>query len=257
MTPRATISAVITTFNSERYIAAAIESVLGQTLPPDEIIVVEDGSTDGTRAVLNGYGDRLTVIAQSNRGIGSANNRGVAASGGAFFCFLDADDLWLRDKLEKQMAWMTAHPQTEAVFGYVQQFVSEDLDEKDKQRLVCPPEPQPGISKQTLLIRQPAFERIGPFHESLRHGEFVDWYSRALDQGLRSHMLPDVVTLRRLHATNAGILERDNQRLANTTVLKRALDRRRRREQRSIDLSQPGILDGPAIPEATIKKPSP
>ena len=88
------ISVIIPAFNAERYLAAAIDSVFDQTLQPDEVIVVNDGSTDRTAAVLVGYGDRINVIAQPNGGIAVANNRGVAAASGSFLCFLDADDLW-------------------------------------------------------------------------------------------------------------------------------------------------------------------
>ena len=83
------------------------------------------------------------------------------------------------DKLKKQMEWLTRHPETEAVFGYARQFISEELDEKDRIRLLCPPEPQPGISKTTMLIRRAAFERVGAFDETLRCGDFVDWFARA------------------------------------------------------------------------------
>jgi hypothetical protein len=70
---------------------------------------------------------------------------------------------------------------------------------------------------------------VGAFDESLRFGDFVDWYARALDQELRIHMLPDVLALRRLHTTNMGVTGRDKQRRVNVAVLKRALDRRRAR----------------------------
>jgi glycosyltransferase involved in cell wall biosynthesis len=228
------ISVIIPAFNAERYLAAAIDSVFDQTLQPDELIVVNDGSTDRTAAVLIGYGDRINVIAQPNGGIAVANNRGVAAASGSFLCFLDADDLWVANKLEKQMEWMTKHPETEAVFGHVRQFVSEDLNENDRSRFLWPSDPQAGVMKITMLIRRSAFDRVGTFDESLRNADFVDWYARALDQGLCTHMLPEVVALRRQHNTNLGVVARDVQRRDNVAVLKRALDRRRaaRRDSR-------------------------
>ena len=226
---KAAISLVIPVFNAERYIAATIESVLAQTVPADEIIAVIDGATDGTPAILAGYSDRLTLIVQANRGLCAALNRGVEASRHPFLCFLDHDDLWVPDKLKKQMEWLTRHPETEAVFGYARQFISEELDEKNRSRLLCPPEPQPGIAKTTMLIRRAAFERVGAFDETLRCGDFVDWFARARDVGLRTHVLTDVVTLRRLHTDNMGVLQNRQQQLEYVTVLKRTLDRRRAR----------------------------
>jgi glycosyltransferase involved in cell wall biosynthesis len=221
------ISVVIPAFNAERYLAAAIDSVLAQTLQPAEIIVVNDGSTDRTAAVLAAYGDRVTVISQANCGISVANNRGVASASGLYLGFLDADDLWKANKLETQMDWIKAHPETEAVFGHVRQFISEDLEDRDRARLRCPPDPQAGIMKIAMLIRRTAFDRVGNFDETLRNADFVDWYGRALDRGLRTHMLPDVVALRRQHNANLGVVARMEQRRDNVTVLKRALDRRR------------------------------
>ena len=235
MTEAGAISVVIPAFNAERYLAAAIDSVFAQTLQPDEIIVVNDGSTDRTAAVLAAYGDRITVLSQANGGISVANNRGVAAARGSFFCFLDADDLWVANKLEKQMEWMTKHPETEAVFGHVRQFVSEDLNENDRSRFLYPSDPQAGVMKITMLIRRAAFDRVGTFDESLRNADFVDWYARALDHGLCTHMLPEVVALRRQHNTNLGVVAREVQRRDNVAVLKRALDRRRAARRDSCD----------------------
>jgi glycosyltransferase involved in cell wall biosynthesis len=226
---KAAISLVIPVFNAERYIAATIESALAQTLPADEIIAVIDGATDGTPAILAGYGDRITLIVQANRGLCAALNRGVEASRCSFLCFLDHDDLWVPDKLKKQMEWLTRHSETEAVFGYARQFISEDVDEKHRARLLCPPEPQPGIAKTTMLIRRTAFKRVGAFDETLRCGDFVDWFARARDVGLRTHILTDVVTLRRLHRTNMGLVQYHQQQLEYITVLKRMMDRRRAR----------------------------
>jgi glycosyltransferase involved in cell wall biosynthesis len=225
------ISVIIPAFNAERYLAAAIQSVLKQTLQPDEVIVVNDGSTDRTAAVLAGYGDRIVVVEQANGGISVANNRGVAAADGLFLSFLDADDLWVADKLERQMEWMATHPETDIVFGHVRQFISEELSEADRSRLFCPPEPQAGVMKITMLVRRAAFDRVGPFDEGLRNADFVDWYARAFDQELQIHMLPEVVALRRQHNANLGVVARDAQRRDNVAVLKRALDRRRATRQ--------------------------
>jgi glycosyltransferase involved in cell wall biosynthesis len=232
MTAKATVSVVIPVFNEERYVAAAISSVLDQTRPPDEVIVVDDGSADATPAVLASFGSRITVISQPNGGGADATNRGVAAASGDVLCFLDADDLWQPPKLATQMEWLSTHPETEAVFSHLRQFISEDLDQESAQRLVCPPSPQPGVSKSTMAIRREAFERVGAFDSGLRSVDFVDWFARALDHGLKMEILPDVMALRRLHTTNNGIRVRGSQMAENLTVLKRALDQRRMKPYR-------------------------
>ena len=99
-----TVSAIITTYNYGRFIEGAIDSVLHQTRPPDEVVVVDDGSTDDTAAIVARYRSRgVRYIYQQNAGAGSARNRGIQATSGELVAFLDADDRWLPDKIALQL----------------------------------------------------------------------------------------------------------------------------------------------------------
>ena len=102
----ARVSAVIPAYNASRYIEETIVSVLKQTLPPVEILVIDDGSTDGTPAIARAFGPPVRAITKQNGGEGSARNRGLDEAAGEFVAFLDADDLWEPTKLEKQVAAM-------------------------------------------------------------------------------------------------------------------------------------------------------
>lgn len=97
------VSVVIPNYNYAQYLGEAIDSVLSQTYPEIEIIVVDDGSSDGSKEILLGYGDRIKTILQQNQGVAAARNKGVSASSGEFIAFLDADDSWLPEKIEKQV----------------------------------------------------------------------------------------------------------------------------------------------------------
>jgi GT2 family glycosyltransferase len=145
---------------------------------------------------------------------------------GAFLAFLDADDLWTREKLELEMAAFAGNPQLDLVFGHVRQFHSPELSEQERASIACPPDPVPGLSKGTMLIRRESFLRVGPFDTAWRVGDFVDWYARAKERGLAAEMLPDVVMLRRLHAHNATRREHD-ERVDYVRVARAALSRRR------------------------------
>jgi len=106
------ISVVIAVYNGEAYVADAIRSVLAQAGVELELIVVDDGSTDATPGITRGFSDpRLTVLRQENRGVAAARNAGIARARGEFIAFLDADDVWLPTKLQRQMQLFSERPE--------------------------------------------------------------------------------------------------------------------------------------------------
>jgi glycosyltransferase involved in cell wall biosynthesis len=225
------ISTIIPAYNADRYVGAALNSVMSQTLPSDEVIVVDDGSTDGTLDVLQHYATHIRIIHLEHGGAARALNVALAAATGDALAFLDADDLWLPEKLRVQAAALSTDNELEAVFGMVQQFSSPDLDHADTPRYAVPADLLPGISKNTLLVRRSAFDRIGYFSEEYGASDFVDWYARANVLGLRSRVLPELVAMRRHHPENMGRRLRSEQQSETLQILKRSLDMRRRRSQ--------------------------
>jgi glycosyltransferase involved in cell wall biosynthesis len=116
-----TVSVVIPAWNVEAYIARAIDSALAQTRSPDEILVVDDGSTDATPQIVHRYGDRVRYIRQPQTGAAEARNRGIAEASGPWIAFLDADDQWLPDKLARQMEGLARNP--DIVWSYSNYFI--------------------------------------------------------------------------------------------------------------------------------------
>ncbi|AFZ15635.1 glycosyl transferase family 2 (plasmid) [Crinalium epipsammum PCC 9333] len=225
------ISVIIAVYNREQYLAEAIESVLAQTYPAIELIVVDDGSSDRSAEVAQRY--PITYHFQRNGGISSARNAGISLATGEFLAFLDSDDIWVVDKLSKQMAVFESDPNLEAVFGYAQQFYSPELDETFRQRIRCPEQPIAAHISSAMLIKRTAFLRIGVFDTQLKAGIDMSWYISAIEHHIQQVTLPDVVYCRRLHEKNNGITERHNgnQRLY---LLKGKLDRQRANQSSSI-----------------------
>jgi glycosyltransferase involved in cell wall biosynthesis len=217
---------VIPVRNGERYLAEALDSVLAQTQAPCDIVVVDDGSTDRTVAVAERYAPRVRCVSQSPAGIGAARNRGVAEAGGDHLAFLDGDDVWPLQRLERQLAAFRAAPQPELVFGHVEQFVSPDLGPSVRAGIACPDTPQAAFLANTMLVPRTVWDRVGAFSVTAVRSEFLDWLLRAREYGLREVMLEDVVLRRRIHATNHGRVRREAVGEYAVT-LKRALDRRR------------------------------
>lgn len=220
------VTVVIPARNAEAYLGEALESVVGQTLPVEEVIVVDDGSVDGTAAVADSFDGPVRCIRQSASGVGAALNRGVDEASTELLAFLDADDLWSKDKNELQVAALAAADGPDMVFGHVRHFQSPELTAAERDRVLLPAGLAPGYCKGTMLIHRESFRRAGPFATQWRTGEFVDWYARALDAGLRSALLPQAVMSRRLHADNTG-LQIPAAQGDYTRVLKAILDRRR------------------------------
>jgi glycosyltransferase involved in cell wall biosynthesis len=220
------VSVIIPAYNAERYIAVALESVSGQSRQVAEIIVVDDGSTDSTEEVVREGGGSIRLIKQDHNGAGAARNLGVRSAQGEYLAFLDADDLWEPEKVRVQTDVLITKPAFDMVFGHVRQFISPELDESVKSRLECPETAMPGYHPGAMLIRREAFLRVGFFETGLKVGEFIDWYLKAVEAGLQSFILPQVVMLRRLHATNLVLREKQSQ-TEYARILKASLDRKR------------------------------
>jgi len=220
------VTVIIPVYNGRRYLPEAIESVLGQTYNPLELIVMDDGSIDDSGEVARRYAP-VRVHRQDHSGLGAARNSAIAKATGRYLSFLDADDIWLPDKLDRQLRILEAEPALDMVFGHVEEFISPDLDDAARQTLLCHEGPLAGMFAGTMVVRRSSYERVGPFETDWRVGEFVDWYARAQEQGLQSFVMPDIVLRRRLHKSNMGVRLRD-ARGDYARILKASLDRRRK-----------------------------
>ena len=214
---------IIPVWNGERFLAEAIESVLSQTYPPHEVIVVDDGSTDGSKDVAKRFGVSVKYYFQERSGAAAARNRGADLAEGDFIAFLDADDIWVKDKLAWQMKSFEDHPELDMVFGNVRQFHSRasGIVDSEESEII------PGYVPGTMVIKRDSFFRAGKFSTQWRVGEFIDWYSRAEEIGLKSLLLPSVILMRRIHDSNMGIRERAS-RVDYVKIVKASLDRRRK-----------------------------
>ena len=183
-----TVSVIIPAFNSRRWIREALDSALNQTSVPIEVIVVDDGSTDGTSDVLAEYGSRIIVLSQPNAGVSAARNRGMRAARGDVIAFLDADDVWHPRKLELQMRVLVDQPEisvlgTRAVawparestaavddpVPTVVRFGSDELAIKNR------------LTVSSVVVRRSVVEAIGEFDTTLQGAEDHDYWLRAAE----------------------------------------------------------------------------
>jgi glycosyltransferase involved in cell wall biosynthesis len=222
------VSVLLACWNAASYVGEAVQSVLDQRPAPHEIIAVDDGSTDRSASVLERFGTRLILIRQANSGVGAALNRAAAEATGDALAFIDADDLWVPGKLARQTAALAADPELDAVFGFMQTFATPDLPEQERSRLRLPEKAEPAFTKNGMLLRGAAFSRLGGFDPERRNADFLAWYARAVGEGFRWRLHPDVVCRRRIHAQNMGRSDRIQQRRDYLLTMKAFLDARRR-----------------------------
>jgi glycosyltransferase involved in cell wall biosynthesis len=226
------VSVVIPVLNGEDYLGDALASVASQTLKNLEIIVVDDGSTDGTAQLVARVGHpRLHYIYQQRSGAAAARNSGVEHAAAPLIAFLDADDLWLPDKLQRQVAALR-EGSGDMIFTQIEEFVSPELDPGEAARVRVKQGRMDGLSPTTSLIRRSDFQRVGPFNSAFSVAEFIDWFSRAEALGLKAHVVPEVLARRRVHRNNQTRLN-PAHRLDYSRVVKQALDRRRARQEQS------------------------
>jgi glycosyltransferase involved in cell wall biosynthesis len=224
------VTAAIPVHNGEAYLAEAIESILGQSRPCQQVLVVDNDSTDRSAEIARGYGAGIEVVFEPRRGIGFARNAAIRAARGSHIAFLDADDLWDPAKTALQLAAFEADPELQLAFGHVRQFVSPDLDEKEAAALRVPADPQPGVHIGAMLAARSAVEAVGPWPEDAQVSDGLTFMLRARELGLKQAMLPQTVTLRRVHGENHSIRNR-RERAEFARLLKQSLDRRRGRDQ--------------------------
>jgi glycosyltransferase involved in cell wall biosynthesis len=202
------ISVVIPVYNGAQFIAAAIRSVLNQTLAPAEIIVVDDGSSDASAEIAASLAG-VRTLRLPHRGASTALNAGLAAVTGDLLAFLDADDLWAPDMLASEAAALDEAPATDAVFGRVVPFNDPEGRITDPLEIARGLPSMVGASKIAMLVRRRAFLGVGEFDESMEIADFAEWYPRALRRGVGMRHLDKVVAFRRIHRSNTTLLKRN------------------------------------------------
>jgi len=221
------VSVVIPAYNAARFLTATLDSVAAQTQAPDEIIVVDDGSTDATPQLLASRAG-IRVHRQANAGVAAARNQGVALSKGDLIAFLDADSLWYPDKLQVQVAHHVVHPEVAYSFVEIEEKIAEGVEAPwwSLQR-----QPQRGstypVAPSGLMITREAFYLLGGFDVSQRTGEDADFLLRARRSGLVEARLPNRLGAHVIHGEN---ISTDRSQVASTLlqVLRKSIVARQR-----------------------------
>jgi len=197
---------VVPVYNGADYLGAAVESILAQTYLPCEIIVVDDGSTDESAAIIQ----RLAAAApvpirsfhQANRGVAAARNMGVAAASGSWIAFLDQDDVWLPAKLARQVAALKQQPDLGCVTVKQRFFLTEGFERPYWVRPELLERDLAGYTPSALLVKRALFSQLGRFDETIEATSDTDWIARAVDAGVLIGSVDEALLLHRIHPAN-------------------------------------------------------
>lgn len=228
------VSVVIAVKNGERYLEEALRSVVEQSYPGIETIVVDGNSSDRSVEIAHSFSG-VTCISQAGTGLGDAWNQGIEASRGELIAFLDSDDRWLPGKLEAQVGLLEELPDAAGAIGLVRFFLPEGATAPPGMR----PEllegehiaPMPG----TLVARREAFDRVGVFDPSLAVALDVDWFARAKDADMEFVTLPRPVLEKRFHDANLSHSQPEGYRREMLRTLRDSVARQRARPTRSTE----------------------
>jgi glycosyltransferase involved in cell wall biosynthesis len=204
------VSVVVPVRDGEEFLAASIESVLDQTHSPLQVIVVDDGSRDGSAQIASGY-EEVEVISPVSAGLSGARNAGIAASTGTYISFHDADDLMKPEKVERQASFLEEHREYDIVLTRQELLVEAGAPlpfwaREEGAQLLVPADRDhqqiQGPHIMTMLGRRSAFERVGPFAEDMPRAEDIDWLFRAYEAGVGITSIDEELLIRRIHDTN-------------------------------------------------------
>ncbi|NJO35521.1 MAG: glycosyltransferase family 2 protein [Rhodospirillales bacterium] len=224
-------SVIMPVYNGSQYLAAAFESVLAQTYPLHEIIVIDDGSTDSSPDILRSYGDRLRVTRQDNQGIAAARNVGLRQVTGDVINFIDQDDLWPAGRTEALVRALQSDPDALVAAGQV-----EILWERSQ-----PQNPLDNFETAvrefyvgSLCIRKEVFELLGPFHTGIGYADDTDFLMRRREANIKTAYVDDVTLRYRLHESNTSF-HRSVTNAHLMAALRESLRRRRKKEGQQRD----------------------
>lgn len=193
------ISVIISVFNAEKYLSESLDSVLNQSMPAKEIIVINDGSKDRSIEILKHYGKKIKLIDRENKGVPYSVNEGISLVKQPWIAFNDGDDIWSQNKLELQYNYLLEHKHLNILFGMMQQFISPELSETDKAIIYVPKSVEKALIRPAMLAHQSVFAKHGLFNPSLKAGDFIDWFQRIKEKDVKFDFIDEVVYYRRLH----------------------------------------------------------
>lgn len=220
------VSAIVPVYNGDKFLESTINRIKNQHYHPLEIIVIDDGSTDGTAEVAAKLkdSDSIRYVYQPNRGPAAARNHGIKIAKGEAIAFLDIDDIWSDDKLQIQASYLADNPSVDIVQGLIQQITIPEEQSNNPASFEIASKAYQFINLGSAIYRKSVFDKIGLLDETLKYAEDYDWFIRAWENNISKLVLDRVTLFYRKHDRN---MTRGKQlvELGFVRIYKKHLDR--------------------------------
>jgi glycosyltransferase involved in cell wall biosynthesis len=219
------VSVIVPVYDGERFLAAALDSIVVPPLARVEVIVVDDGSSDSSAVIAGGRAPLVRTVRQDHGGLPRARNRGLAEVRGSLIAFLDADDLWAADTLTVQLQALERRPDVEIALGRTRRMWAATAPDAAPGQVTLG-EPELALSFGSALVRRAVFDRVGRFDESFTYCDDWDWFMRAREMGVSIGVHSEVTLFYRRHDGNMT----NDTRTGNhffARMLRRSVERRR------------------------------
>ncbi len=236
------VSFIIPVYNGEKYLGGAIRSALNQSYGDVEVVVIDDGSTDGTREIIRSFSGSVVARYLPHQGVAAARNQGASIASGDLLSFLDADDLIAPEKTSDQWAMFQEQPTVDFSSCLARNFWSPDAPymERDLRHPLAGAIAQPAdFLVGSWMVRRELFDRVGGFDESLNYAEDLDFVMRCKESGANFDTLRKIRLFRRVHADNAVNRNFVEQRRALTHVFEARVRRVGGRQRKAQGTARP------------------
>lgn len=220
------VSIIIPVFNAEKYLHEALVSLIEEDYQPREIIMVDDGSTDGSIEIARQF-DEILLFRQENRGVSLARNFAIEKSKGEFISFLDGDDIWITGRTRQGVDHFLLNPATDFVLGMSLRFLDEGIEKPSNIRQEWLDKPQYASNNGVMMARRHCFDKVGLFNPEYTMGEDTEWIKRAMDSGLIMNRLPFLFLNQRVHHKNTEVRNLTNFRSSYLKIVQESLQRKR------------------------------
>jgi len=220
------VTIIMPAWNRARYIREALDSLLEDTWSPKEIIVVDDGSTDETAAIVNSF-PQVRYIYQEHQGVSVARNTALENATGEYVTFLDSDDIWVPGRIAFSINFFEDNPELDYILAKQELFLEKGCVVPEGFRPSRFGNPEQSEGTPVLMARRACFDRIGKFNPLFRKCEDLEWVARASDEGLKMARIPLVAVKVRIHDRNTTYLDKTDHNSLVFKIIRDSIHRKK------------------------------